>query len=123
MGIDLPRDLGTERLSWRRMRLLIAHLPRESLTAVAVHGPPPVWGETEHLLASIVDTLRAEGWGLRATLIRLFTKSGDVGRQPKPMRRPGDPDTPPKRVVGVRALAKMMGAGPKKRRGRRNPDE
>lgn len=55
--LDLQADLGTDRLPYRRLGVLLAHLPRESAYVQAVAGPVALWGQTEHLLATIVDTI------------------------------------------------------------------
>jgi hypothetical protein len=43
MGIDLPRDLGSDDLSWGRLRRIITHLPPESAVLRArSNGAPPL---------------------------------------------------------------------------------
>ena len=71
-------DLGTHRLTWRRLGLLIRHLPDGSATMRAFHGPLASWGVTEHLLAGVVDVLQGANW----------QRSGGKGRKPKPLDRP-----------------------------------
>lgn len=78
-GVDLL-DLGTARLSWRRLGNLVRHLPRESSTSLAQHGPDVYWGLPEHLLAVIADALHGANWQ-RARNPR--------APKPKPMPRPG----------------------------------
>ncbi len=114
MGIDLPRDLGTERLSFRRLELLLRHLPADSVTARRLHGPPPAWGAVEHLLASVIDVLQVQGWATRGAVLGAGGVRQNEDR-PKPIRRPDDPK-PERRVVGVRDLAKMMSKGKRRRR-------
>jgi len=76
--VDL-RDLGRG-LSWRRLGVLVAGLPREAATVRALVGEAADWGATEHLLAAAVDALHAANW----------QRSGKKGSQrPKPLRRPG----------------------------------
>lgn len=41
MGIDLPRDIGTRRLPWSRLRRIIENLPESSATARARRGQAP----------------------------------------------------------------------------------
>lgn len=78
--IDLQRDLGTERLTWRRLAALIGQLPREAATTLSVHGDVVRWGAVEHLLASVVDLLAAGNW----------QRGGKKhAPRPKPVRRPG----------------------------------
>lgn len=75
------RDLARGGLSWRRLEVLIGHLPREAATVRALVGESADWGVTEHLLAAAVDALHAANW----------QRSGRKGaRRPKPVRRPGD---------------------------------
>lgn len=45
---------------WRRLGVLVRHLPRHSATSQAINGPAVAeWGQTEELLASVVDVLVA----------------------------------------------------------------
>ncbi len=122
LGIDLPRDLGTERLTWRRLELLIRHLPRDSATVRRIHGPPPPWSVTDHLLASVIDVLRWQGTATRRTLADVTGAKGQREDFPKPIRRPGDEQQqqPTRRVVRPGELARMMGS--KKRAKRRRND-
>ncbi len=77
--LDLHRDLGTDRLSYRRLTVLIQHLPRESATLQQMFGGEYVaWGSTEHLLALAVDVLQGANW----------QRSGGKGQRPKPLPRP-----------------------------------
>lgn len=63
---------------WRKLVALINHLPPESATVAALHGPQ--WTRMEHLLASVVDVLQAANW----------QRQGRKGApRPKPIRRPG----------------------------------
>lgn len=78
--LDLVRDLGTDALSWRRLAVLVARLPRESSTMRDVHGAAVEWGPVEHLLATAVDVLAAANW----------QRGGDKkAPRPKPLLRPG----------------------------------
>lgn len=61
--------------------MLLKHLPRESATVQAVHGPVVRWGPTEYLLARAVDLLAAGNWQ------RAGSKKNP---RPKPIPRPGD---------------------------------
>lgn len=79
-------DLGTPRLSWRRLGSLVAHLPREAVTVQRVAGPEAQWGDDEHLAALTVDAVNALIW----LTARAHFK--DAPKQaPKPIRRPTDP--------------------------------
>lgn len=79
MGIDLPRDLGTDRLTWRRLGLLVEHLPATSATARAVN-PDAEWTLAEHLLAAVLDALNGANW----------QRGGGKGSYPHPVPRPSD---------------------------------
>ena len=77
--LDLHADLGTDRLSWRRLSVLLAHLPDESATRRQLIGHDfAAWGVTEHLLAAAVDVLQASNW----------QRGGGKGQRPKPLPRP-----------------------------------
>lgn len=85
MEADLQRHYGIElvdlfrgRLSWRRLGVLVEHLPDTNATRRSLGDDAADWGLTEHLLAAAVDCLRAANW----------QRSGK-GRQPKPIPRPG----------------------------------
>ena len=77
-------DLWTGQLTWRRLAVLVAHLPRESATVRAQHGEVVEWGATEHLLAHVVDLLAASNWQ------RAQQRSKTRITRPKPLPRPGD---------------------------------
>lgn len=56
-------DLGTERLTWRDLRIILAQQPRTSAFARATHGDEAVeWGIAEQLLAAAVNELRWLHW-------------------------------------------------------------
>ena len=77
-NLDLHRDLGTDRLSYRRLTVLIANLPLESATLRQMLGAEFVsWGTTEHLLAVVIDVLQGANW----------QRTGK-GQRPKPFPRP-----------------------------------
>ena len=81
LGLRL-RDLGTERLSWRDLRVILLHSPRTSAYMRARMCESALWGVSEHLLASAVDALRWLVWSK--------TKDGEKNRnRPKPVPRPG----------------------------------
>lgn len=78
-NLDLHRELGTDRLSYRRLAALIANLPLESATLRKMLGAEYVsWGPTEHLLAVVVDVLQGANW----------QRSGGKSSKPKPLPRP-----------------------------------
>lgn len=84
--------LGTEALTYRRLGVLIASLPRESLTVRAVQGESAEWGDIEHLLASIVDELRVFCY----TYVTAHTKKGSHPTKPRFVNRPGVKSRPEK---------------------------
>jgi hypothetical protein len=84
-GVDLL-DHYRGRLTARRLRVLIQHLPVESALVRALHGEEAQWGLTEHLLASAVDQLAAGTW-MFATVHT--PEDGSPPRRPEPVPRPG----------------------------------
>lgn len=111
-GVDVL-DVYRNRLSWRRLLVLVERLPADSATARAMHGEAADWSLTDHLLASVVDALHVANWQR--------TEDGAKGRRrPRPLPRPGVSDG---RVVTGRGggmapdelqarLAEMRGAVP-----------
>lgn len=95
VGIDIL-DLGTERLTWRRLQVLLAHLPQDSHTVRAVMGEAARWGDREHLLATLVDVQAQANW------MFAVVNSKQPPEMPKPLQRPGMPD-PVKRIGGKRS--------------------
>lgn len=77
-------DVGTVRLSWRRLLNLVMRLPRDSHLVRAIAGAKADWGATEHLLASVFDALNVANWQRGST-------KGQA--KPAPLRRPGDQPT------------------------------
>ena len=89
-------------MSWRRLRVLIQHLPPESATwtalrnstdpaelaAQAEKGEPEKgrWSQQEQLIATLVDAIRRLEWVLICDNTEKKTKRPDP---PEPMRRPG----------------------------------
>lgn len=86
-GLDLL-DLGTRRLSWRRLGSLLRFLPREAATVQEVVGDDATWSDQEYLSALLVDSVTHLGW--------MFTQVHfkNPPRKPPPqVRRPGDRTT------------------------------
>lgn len=89
-------------MSWRRLRVLIQHLPPESHTMTALRnamspeeyerqaeaGDPERgrWSMTHQLLAGITDSLRTLEYIL---VLANSDGKGRKPRRPEPMRRPG----------------------------------
>jgi len=89
-GVDLL-DYHRGRLTPRRLRVLIRHLPKEAALVRALRGGEDVeWGLAEHLLAAAVDQLAAGNW-LFATAHT--PEDRDPPERPEPVPRPGL-DTP-----------------------------
>lgn len=76
-------DVTTGRLSWRRLRVLVAQLPPDSALARALNGPAADWAPTEYLLAHVVDLL---AWSN-------YQRAHGKGRRPRPVARPGSAPT------------------------------
>lgn len=82
LGLRL-RDLGTERLTWRDLKVIVTRMPPHK-SAVALEQSPQdaPWGLAEHLLAELTDTQHLLLWSK--------TKDGQKNRdRPKPIERPG----------------------------------
>lgn len=100
-GVDLL-DVHRGEMSWRRLRVLIQHLPPESATWTAMRngmssaelaeqaakGEPEKgrWSQLEQLIAANVDATRRVEWVLLCSNIEKKSKRPDA---PEPMRRPG----------------------------------
>jgi hypothetical protein len=75
-------DLPAGRLTWRRLKVLIDGLPRDSEMSRRVNGEAADWSTADHLLAITVDALQIANWQR--------SKDGATGRnRPSPIPRPG----------------------------------
>jgi len=83
-------------LSWRRLDILVEHLPATSSLRLRTVGPQASWNTSEYLLALIVDLLAGANW----------QRSGK-GRKPRPIPRPGRSDTR-KFGTGAVSIAEMQ---------------
>lgn len=81
MGVRL-RWLGTERLTWGDLKVILAEAPRDSAFIRSAHPDEYQWGATElPLLHSMEHTLRILAWQK--------TEDGSKGRKPpKPIPAP-----------------------------------
>jgi hypothetical protein len=91
-------------LSWRRLRILIEHLPPESATMTAIRNAHPDqvgagkdpaegrWSQTEMLLAQLVDELRLLRW----LTLSINAEKGSRPEPPEPLPRPGVQGKKPK---------------------------
>ncbi|WP_280854241.1 hypothetical protein [Streptomyces sp. SAI-041] len=84
-GVDLL-DWHRGRLSSRRLRVLVEHLPADSSFARAVHGEQADWTVTDHLLAAVVDHLAVANW-MFATVNR--DEDTEPAEYPEAVPRPG----------------------------------
>jgi hypothetical protein len=97
------------RLTARRLRVLIQHLPVESALARAMHGEEARWGLTEHLLASAVDQLAAGNWMFAAVHT---SEDSSAPERPEPIPRPGlDPAEATTPAAGPEQIAAFFGTG------------
>lgn len=79
LGLRLA-DLGTPRLTWRDLLVIVRQSPRTSALNRARLGEAADWGVTDHLLAGVFDLLAGANW----------QRGGDnKAPRPKPLKRPG----------------------------------
>lgn len=72
--------LGTKRLTWRDLYVIVRQSPAGSATHRAVAGPDHAWDLQGHLLAGIFDLLAISNW----------QRGGDEhARKPERLPRPG----------------------------------
>jgi hypothetical protein len=111
-GLDLVAELGTPRLTWRRLRVLIERLPPESAVYRSIAGEESaMWTPDRHLLAGVIDRLGVVSYLLGGTLVGLGAVKENPVPEPKPLERPGV-DAERKTVNGNRglmSLAQKMG--------------
>ena len=79
LGLRLD-DLGTDRLTWRDLYVVVHRAGRSSALSVELNDGEPLWTVTDYLLAAAVDQLAAANWQ------RQGKKSAP---KPKPIPRPG----------------------------------
>lgn len=91
LGLRLD-DLGTRRLSWRDLLVIVSNAPQHSALVRAKVGERSEWTLPVRMLADIFDLLAGANW----------QRSGTKGNRPKPYPRPVDP-----------ATVKKWGSGPK----------
>lgn len=72
--------IGSERLTWRDLWVIVQQLPRTSAMARSVDPEATLWGQAEQILAGIYDALNVANW-----------QRGEAKRHtfPKPLPRPG----------------------------------
>ena len=84
-------DLGTRRLSWRDLLVIVRRSPRGSALNRERYPEDSEWGLPEQLLAAIFDVLQAGNW----------QRGGGQGKRPEQLERPG-----------VKPARKVRGSGP-----------
>ncbi len=86
IGLDIWADLGTPRLTYRRLRLLLERAPRDSEYVREKAGASAAWDDEEHLLAIIADRLEV----LTYQFVSANTPKGKTPpAKPVPLPRPG----------------------------------
>lgn len=90
LGLRLD-DLGSRRLSWRDLLVIVRRSPRDSALYREQFPDDAEWGLPEQLLAAIFDVLQAGNW----------QRGGGQGRRPEQLPRPG-----------VTPTRKQRGSGP-----------
>ena len=99
-------------MSWRRLRVLIQHLPPESATWTALRNATPAeelveqadkgepekgrWSQLEQLVAALVDATRRVEYVL---ICANTDKKSQRPRAPEPVRRPGAKPVRPKQQL------------------------
>lgn len=74
--------LGSDRLPWRDLRIIVENLPRTSALGRSTLGKDAKWGFVEQLMATQIDALNM--------LIWMQSEDGRKNRnRPKPVPRPG----------------------------------
>jgi hypothetical protein len=81
-------DRYRDRLSSRRLAVLIKHLPRDSAVNRDLFGEAADWSVGDHLLAATVDHLAAANWMFASVNSDEDSSPPDP---PRPVPRPGDP--------------------------------
>jgi hypothetical protein len=74
------RDLGTHKLTWRDLFVIVKQSPKDSALIRAIAGEQYEWFTTNQLLALVADALHVANWQ-RA--------EGKRSEYPKPIPRPG----------------------------------
>lgn len=77
LGLRLDQ-LGTKRLSWRDLWVIVRQSGRDSALARSLHGERVGWTQETWLLADIFDVLQAANW----------QRNLGKGPKPKPFPRP-----------------------------------
>lgn len=78
-------DLGTPRLSFRRLRVVLEHSALDSEYARKKLGDKARWSTTEHLIATVADLIQIGNWQYATA----HSKKGHAPPKPTPIERPG----------------------------------
>lgn len=112
-NVDI-RELGQPSLTWRRLRVLIEHLPADSSLARAVTDEKPeerVWDMTTQLLAAVYDQAGWTNYLLGALIAQNNSKmKSNPIPEPKPIPRPGVKADNARRGKGMKSLVRALGA-------------
>ncbi|MEU7177028.1 MULTISPECIES: hypothetical protein [Streptomyces] len=112
-GLDLVADLGTPRLTWRRLGVLIERMPEESALMRSLVGTEAAqWTPERHLLAGVIDSLGVVAYLLGGNLVALGGAKTNPVPEPKPIERPGVEVAKPTGERGLMSLARKMGQSP-----------
>ncbi|MFI6059126.1 hypothetical protein [Streptomyces sp. NPDC051286] len=90
-------DWHRGRLTSRRLAVLVAHMPRDSVLARELHGDAAEWSVTDYLLAHVVDLFQEANW-MFATVNR--DEDSDPLDCPEPIQRPGQAEPARKDTSG-----------------------
>ena len=93
-------DVGTARLSWRRLWSLLSLLPPDSLYAQATVGEQATWSINDHLVATVVDALQVSNW--------LFASAHSKQKVPMPQRVPRPGVTADRAATGTKHTQAQM---------------
>jgi hypothetical protein len=97
-------DLGTERFSWRELKVIVTRTPPDRSALALERNPDDAgWSLTDHLLAEAVDALRLLLWAK--------TKDGEKNRnRPVPVERPGRrPEKSTKKPINIDEMRERLG--------------
>ncbi|WP_228794721.1 DUF5361 domain-containing protein, partial [Nocardia cyriacigeorgica] len=83
LGLRL-RDLGSDSLSWRDLKVIVQQSPRESAIARSVNPEVSMWGIDQQLMAELVDVAHWLKW----SKTKGATQKPPQG-MPDPIPRPG----------------------------------
>ena len=102
LGLRLD-DLGTRRLSWRDLWVIVREAPNRSALVRAIDPESAAWSHTDYLLALVFDAVQIGNW---------HRAGSPAGYRPEPLERPGV-ERPNKKygseAVGMAEMDKFLG--------------